>query len=286
MKKTAKKICALTAALTAFCACFAGCAGSAAINENTLNAGDKAVNSAVSLQANTHTVTVDYHQTGKTNSTLTVTHGEAASKPQTPTYNSNTFKGWYCKGEVYDWSTPVTEDITVNAVWVKSYPTALSSVSGSMTFDGTTYLSSNPAFYVNQNADFDDGTIEVNVTTSTTADSGIVFCLTGNGSTYWEGQGISFYTFIISQHGLAYLGKSDNGKWTALDTRQVANYAAGLNYKLKIVLSGTEVRCYVNDKLYLIFSERNFLQGKGVGLRTGEAGVSFSNYTISGEYKY
>lgn len=295
--KFVKKVFASIIAVLTLGACFTGCDSSMLVQKNGGAANQiiaqteqpeevivaTPVLNTVSL---THTVTINYHQTGKANTTQTVNSGATATKPTTPTYNSNTFINWYCKGEVYDWNTPVTEDITIHAIWKKSYSNALTAKSGSFSVSGTTMTSNGGALSVNENADFDEGTIEVTVTASSSTDSGIVFGLTGNGkASYWEDTGVSYYFFFLSQRGEAFLGKVNNG-WTTLDSRKVTGVTAGQDYKLKIVLSGTEVWCYVNDKIYLIFSERNFLQGKGVGIRTGASGISFKNFTVSGELKY
>lgn len=291
MKKVFKKFCAFLATTFTLGACLAGCGDAAFVNGNQLENGAEFANSSSAVQVDTHTVTIDYHQTNKPNATLTVANGTAAEAPATPSYGANTFLGWYCKGQPYNWSTLVTEDITVNAVWRKNYTYTLEQKAGTMALSGGVYTTTQVgALYVDDGADFDDGTVETTVTTvkDSAADSGIVFCVTNAGkSTYWEDTGVSYYFFFISQHGTAYLGKVNNG-WTALDERAVAGFdkTVSQTYKLKVVLSGTEARCYVNDKLYLIFSERNFLQGKGVGIRTGGNGVQFSGFSLSGEYAY
>ena len=293
--KFLKKALATIVAVLTLGACFTGCDSSMLVKKTeggeivseTVETVEIQVNTPVLNQvAITHTVTIDYHQTGKANATQTVDSGSTATKPSTPTYNSNTFINWYCKGEVYDWDTPVTEDITIHAIWKKNYSSDLTAKSGSFNISGTTMTSNGAALYVNENADFDEGTIEVTVTASSSTDSGIVFCLTGNGkANYWEDAGVSYYFFFLSQGGMAYLGKVNNG-WTQLDSRKYSGFTAGQEYKLKIVLSGTDIWCYVNDKLYLIYSERNFLPGKGIGVRTGASGINFKNFTVSGDLKY
>ena len=43
-----------------------------------------------------------------------------ATAPQDPTRDGYTFDGWYLDGEKYDFSTPVTEDITLVAKWAET----------------------------------------------------------------------------------------------------------------------------------------------------------------------
>ena len=70
----------------------------------------------------THTVTFDANGHGKAPDAQTVEHGEKAKKPANPTADGYTFGGWYtdkdCK-EAYDFSKPVTEDVTLYAKWTK-----------------------------------------------------------------------------------------------------------------------------------------------------------------------
>ena len=51
----------------------------------------------------------------------TVTSGETATRPQPPTLEGFTFKDWLTEsGEVYDFSTPVTSNLVLNAQWEKN----------------------------------------------------------------------------------------------------------------------------------------------------------------------
>ena len=69
-----------------------------------------------------HTVTFDANGHGKAPDAQEVEHGEKAKKPANPTADGYTFGGWYkdkaCK-QAYDFSAPVTEDVTLYAKWTK-----------------------------------------------------------------------------------------------------------------------------------------------------------------------
>ena len=69
-----------------------------------------------------HTVAFDANGHGKAPGAQTVEHGKKAKRPANPTASGYTFGGWYkdkaCK-EAYDFSTPVTSDITLYAKWTK-----------------------------------------------------------------------------------------------------------------------------------------------------------------------
>lgn len=67
---------------------------------------------------NTHKVTFDF---GTYKKTQTVFDGEKANKPQeTPTKEKYTFLGWYYNDKLYDFNTPVKEDITIIAKFEKN----------------------------------------------------------------------------------------------------------------------------------------------------------------------
>lgn len=64
--------------------------------------------------------TVNFVTVGSTvASTETVTAGATAAKPADPTRKNYTFSGWYVNGKKYDFTTPVTSDITITAKWAK-----------------------------------------------------------------------------------------------------------------------------------------------------------------------
>ena len=66
--------------------------------------------------------TVTFESNGGTAiATQTVTEGECATEPDTPTKEGYTFEGWYTDSKLrqaYDFSSAVTEDITLYAKWV------------------------------------------------------------------------------------------------------------------------------------------------------------------------
>lgn len=64
--------------------------------------------------------TVTFDSNGGTSvSSVVVTKDEKVSAPTNPTKDGYTFDGWYLDGEKYDFSTPVTKDITLRAQWTK-----------------------------------------------------------------------------------------------------------------------------------------------------------------------
>lgn len=76
----------------------------------------------------THTVTID---NGSGQQTVTVKDRDVITRPADPVNGSNSFTGWYTDKactELYDFTSPVTEDITIYAGWFTP-----------VVFDGVTY---------------------------------------------------------------------------------------------------------------------------------------------------
>ena len=79
----------------------------------------------------TYTVTFNANG-GSAVPSQTVNENATASQPATPTYSGRTFLGWYLDGVLYDFTTPVTGDITLTAYW-SSRNSGASGGSGSAT---------------------------------------------------------------------------------------------------------------------------------------------------------
>ena len=61
--------------------------------------------------------TVKFVSNGEVLNTVEVNDGETVAKPADPTREGYTFKGWKLNGADYDFSAPVTEDLTLVAEW-------------------------------------------------------------------------------------------------------------------------------------------------------------------------
>ena len=83
------------------------------------------------------TFTVSFRTNGGTTvEQQTITEGGTAAKPADPTREGYTFTGWLLDGQPYDFSTPVTGNITLDAAWKQI--AALDELAGvTATVDGT-----------------------------------------------------------------------------------------------------------------------------------------------------
>ena len=145
------------------------------------------------------TVTINANN-GSLINVYTVNKGDTVAKPETPVYDDNIFLGWFANGKEYDFSTPVTQDLNIVALWEKVYSSELFSVIGAVMplANGYQVLGNNATILANDSEGFDRGSIEVTVTSPNVSDSGIILCLDTNGkSTYWENE-VSYYFFFVN----------------------------------------------------------------------------------------
>lgn len=136
-----------------------------------------------------------------------------------------------------------------------------------------------------EEAPFRYGTISCALKPKTNTDSGLVFGLSGNQSSYWEGPGIRYYFFFLSRDGTAYLGKTADGVWSMLQTVPYV-FNDTDTYTLKIVYKNGKICGYVNQELLIACRDNTPLTGTGFGMRSGAAGVKFSELNVTSEYLY
>ncbi len=169
----------------------------------------------------------------------------------------------------------------------------LTTVNGSFSVgsdsNGTTYVATTGnALSVNMGSTgipFPYGTMSADVVNNT-SDSGIVFGLSSTRSYFWEGTGISYYFYFVSFQGYIYLGKADNGGWSALCNSTIPNWSGSTSYNLKVVYKGTKILCFLNDEYVFSYSESTPLKGTGWGVRAGASGASIKNVKISSSFTY
>ena len=149
--------------------------------------------------------------------------------------------------------------------------------------EGIFVSNSTNSLLVSSSNTFENGTLEVTMQLrGEDKDNGIVFGLSDEDRyNYWEGQGIRYYFYFISLAGLAYLGKADNGGWQVCATRQITDYSNTGTYKLKITRYNETIFCFVNDQLYLAFTDGNPCTGNKFGLRAGGASVIYTDFKVS-----
>ena len=138
---------------------------------------------------------------------------------------------------------------------------------------------------------FVEGTISMDMKiSSTSADNGIVFGLknTSGKNIFWEGTGITYYFFFVSQAGSAYLGKTTNGQWTLCGETPIVGYTLNKSYTLTVSRDKSNpsydlINCYVDDVLYVTYKDSTANDGTGYGVRAGAKGVEYGSFEITNE---
>ncbi len=92
-----------------------------------------------------YTVSFDSKGGTKVDSQI-VEHGSTATKPRNPHRNDYTFKGWYLDGKKFDFSTPITGDITLVARWATKTSGGSNSSSDTTTKDNGKTVQSGRTF--------------------------------------------------------------------------------------------------------------------------------------------
>ena len=148
--------------------------------------------------------------------------------------------------------------------------------------DGVYTTTGNSSIYANMNSDtpFPYGTISADVMNNG-SDSGIIFGLSSNQSSFWEGNGISYYFAFISYEGNLFLGRTNNGTWDTLSYIKIAGFDKTSTYNLKVLYRVEKIVLFVNDEPLLSYRTDEPLTGTGWGIRTGVAGAVISNVKVS-----
>ena len=129
-------------------------------------------------------------------------------------------------------------------------------------------------------APFPYGTISADVMNNG-SDSGIVFGLSSNKSTYWEGSGVSYYFAFISYEGILFLGRTDNGTWSSLAYTDIVGFDQSKTYNLKVLYRVDKIILFLDDVPMVYFRTEKPLIGTGWGIRAGAVGAQISNIVVS-----
>ena len=154
---------------------------------------------------------------------------------------------------------------------------------GNCTIDNGTYTATTSAsIYANfdEQTPFPYGTLNATVK-SNGGDTGVIFGLTSNQFSFWEGSGISYYFAFVNKDGVAYLGKTDNGKWSELGTATIPSFSTQATYNLSVLFRGNRIIMSIDNVIYVNTRDFAPLTGTAWGLRTGIVGATVSNLTAS-----
>lgn len=164
---------------------------------------------------------------------------------------------------------------------------------GDVSFDASSFTQSDGVFtsvgggIALANKPFPYGTLSMTIRSKNTVDTGFVFGYTRKGAATWEGEGIEYYFLFLGQGGTAYLGKTQDGVWSALKTVQLSSAVdENKDYDLKLIYANGKILFYINGELIFGYRDENALKGTGFGFRTGVNGITVKNFSATSEYLY
>ncbi len=266
-------------------------------NNYTLN-GNKVTGTAVTITSDAtisasvihdeYTLTIVSSEGG----TITVSktkayYGDTITLTNTPSANY-TFTSYTVNGSAISGSsfTMPAKHTTVSATF--KYAGLYTAVSGSVSDDKTNATTgASNTIALKKSATFSSGTLSVSMKLAgqNNCDNGIVFSVTNpnNLSTFWEAN-VSYYFFFLSKDNTAYLGKVANGSWIVCGLSAITiDWSKSYTLSVSVQKNSSEdiIRCYVNNVLYVSYSDTNKLSGTQFGIRTGEKNIVYSAFETS-----
>lgn len=178
-----------------------------------------------------------------------------------------------------------TENYTLDNGYNYAYDSTFTTLQGSFTSSGASHTASADSSIMVNTTPFRYGSIQVDITSPNTGDNGIVFGYSNSGTGTWEGAKMSYYFLFVNYQGYVILGKTDLGKWsTVAQSSDVAVNNFNVSHKLLLVYKEREITVYLDDvKLFSVIDSAP-LFGSGYGIRAGNNGAKFENFTITSEY--
>lgn len=159
----------------------------------------------------------------------------------------------------------------------------LSRVNGTCSVSGGTYTATGPSsIYANFSNDtaFPYGTISADVMNNG-GDTGLIFGLSANQPSFWEGYGITYYFAFIGTDGILFLGSTQNGQWNTLAYSKISGFTVTTVYNLKVVYRVNKLVVCLNDVPMLTYRTVEPFTGVNWGIRTGAFGATVGNIKIS-----
>ena len=96
---------------------------------------------------------------------------------------------------------------------------------------------------------------------------------------------MSYYFLFVNYQGIVILGKSDLGKWgTVAQSNGVVVNNFNVSHKLLLVYKEREITVYLDGVKLFSAIDSAPLFGSGYGIRAGNNGAKFENFTVTSEY--
>lgn len=137
-------------------------------------------------------------------------------------------------------------------------------------------------------AQFNSGVIEVNVTPTSANDCGVlVWANDGGRDAFWEDAPASYHVVLLNWEGYLLIGKvNHNGKtWECVSEYRLDGYDPTRTYNMKVEIVDNNIKVYLDGTLRLDYTEKGDAAGARVGLRTESGGTRFDVVSVAAEEK-
>lgn len=270
MKKNRWLLCIVTVLIVVLCAAMVAC------DEDPDPSGSQSDICKVTF-AGVKTVVVD------------VEKGQKVAKPEAEQKKSGySFIGWYLGNSLYDFDTPVNEDIVLEAKFERDKFDMPHGVAFGV--EGGGYMSgSSDALLVFNDQTFSGGTFTASVIPGTSNDCGVIFGLSDDrDANFWEEE--RYFCAIINKDGFFILAEIIPGAtkvWNEVTNSDAfeEDYSPTETYTFKVGYAQTSDPAKGFCKIELngvVVAEKtiNALSGSGIGYRAQNDGVKFSEISI------
>ena len=177
-----------------------------------------------------------------------------------------------------------SESYTLDNGYNYTYDSTFTTLQGTFSSSGTTHTASADSSIMVNTTPFRYGSIQTDITASNNGDNGIVFGYTNWGTNTWEGAKMSYYFLFVNYQGIVILGKSDLGTWSTVAQSGVVIRDFSVSHKLLLVYKEREITVYLDDVKLFSAVDPAPLFGSGYGIRAGNSGAKFANFTITSDY--
>lgn len=227
---------------------------------------------------------------------ITARYGDPIELPGLPDMGGSSFEGWYYADLTtpFEHTTMPGEDMTVYAVW----ETGLTVATGTPRINekGKYYTVSKRTLGAYTDYTMDEGCYSLEIDFAsvkgvTGSNFGLIFKLTEpETDSYWEsGIGLSYYYFHISIATggiqLAKVQGDSSPVYRGLTSIFLENnmtgwrntYASANKAVFMVYYKGSEIRCYINGELQILYNDPQPLAGNKIGLRAVGTGIEFDS---------
>ena len=135
----------------------------------------------------------------------------------------------------------------------------------------------------------ENGSISATFNATAANDCGIIFWAETNDSSYfWENPPAQYHIALLNYEGWLLISKVnyDGKQWDCVIDCKLENFQSNHDYVMTIVLDGNKVQVYLDNVLYLEYTETSTIVGDNVGFRCINSSVTIKFDAIIVEKKY